>query len=192
MAELLVRVVDKVNEDFYLNCQCTKRGDVIVVQPDGWGWGLEELKNPDWRIIVMPELSLAEAEAMLAPELPVDPLNPSKTLQRRAFKFDLSTLEKSSNEAKDYLLDATRAAPAIKFVEAVEDVGKADVPIVVDVVKDADGKPVLDENAKPTPIVEVKEITASHVTVDELLATKVEKEPIKDPAVLGDEIAVIG
>ena len=49
MSELLVRVHDKINEDFYLNCQCTKRGDVIVARPDGWPWGKEELANPDWR-----------------------------------------------------------------------------------------------------------------------------------------------
>ena len=89
MAELLVRVNDKINTDFYLNCQCTKRGDVIVVQGDGWAWGKEELKNPDWRIIKLPGVTVSAASVFLAPELPVDPLNPSKTLQRRIFKINL-------------------------------------------------------------------------------------------------------
>ncbi len=89
MAELLVRVKDKINEDFYLNCQCTKAGDVICIQPDGWNWGREELKNPDWRIIKMPGVKESDLSAFLQPELPVDPMNPPKTLQRRAFRLHL-------------------------------------------------------------------------------------------------------
>lgn len=90
MAELLVRVVDKVNvDDFYLNTKCTKRGDVIVVCPDGWLWGSQELANPEWRIVQVPDLMLEEAEALLAPERDVDPRHPSRTLQRRAFALNL-------------------------------------------------------------------------------------------------------
>lgn len=92
MAELLVRVVDKVNDDPYLDVQCTKRGDVIVVQPDGWVWGAEELKNPDWRIVQAPNISVSAATAFLGPELDTDPQRPSRVLQRRAFKLDLSLL----------------------------------------------------------------------------------------------------
>lgn len=90
MCELLVRVVDKINEaDFYKDCQCTKRGDVITIQEDGWAWGKKELSNPDWRIIKFPGVPASEMSAFLQPELAPDPANPPKTLQRRAFKFDV-------------------------------------------------------------------------------------------------------
>ena len=107
MAELLVRVVDKVNPDFYMDCQCTKRGDVIVVQEDGWKWGREEKSLPFYRIIRIPGMSVSEASQFLAPELPIDPLNPSKTLKRRAFKFDLDapTLPKGFG---DFIADEKR------------------------------------------------------------------------------------
>lgn len=89
MAELLVRVVDKVNPDFYANTKCLKRGDVIAVCEDGWGWGVEELANPDWRILKIPDMTVAEASVFLAPERNRDPGQPSRTLQRRAFAIDL-------------------------------------------------------------------------------------------------------
>lgn len=193
MAELLIRVVDKVNEDFYLNCQCTKRGDVVVAQPDGWAWGLEELKNPDWRIVVMPELSLGDAQAMLAPELDKDPKSPSKTLQRRAFKFDLDALATSSPDAKAFLADGKRSSPIIKFVADVKDAGVAQVAIATDVLRDADSKPILDQNGKPTPIMLAVDQTATKVSAADLLALKVEKPPTPDPGIIGDnKLAVIG
>lgn len=90
MCELLVRVVDKTNpDDPYLDAQLTKRGDVICVQPDGWPWGTEELKNPDWRIIKLPGVNPDALAAFLSPEIDTDPTQPSKVLQRRAFKLDL-------------------------------------------------------------------------------------------------------
>lgn len=54
MAEILLRVVDKTNEDKALDAQCSKRGDVIVVKPDGWPWGTEELKSDFWRVVKLP------------------------------------------------------------------------------------------------------------------------------------------
>lgn len=88
--ELLVQVTDKVNADFYLNCQCPKAGDVIAACPDGWVWGTQELANPDWRILVVPDLSPQDASTLTVPEKPVDPLHPSATLQYRAFFIDLT------------------------------------------------------------------------------------------------------
>jgi hypothetical protein len=55
MAEVLIRVVDKVNPTDPAKDQlCFKAGDVIHVAPDGWGWGSEEVTNPDWRIVKLP------------------------------------------------------------------------------------------------------------------------------------------
>ena len=93
MAEVLVRVVDKVSSDPYLDAQCTKRGDVIHVAPDGWSWGTKEIQNPDWRIVKLPNVSESDLAALLIPELHDDPQNPSRVLQRRAFKLDLDALQ---------------------------------------------------------------------------------------------------
>lgn len=92
MAELLVRVVDKINNDPYLNVKCSKRGDVISVQPDGWVWGKEEYKNPEWRILKFPSVTVSEASAFLGAELETDPENPSAMLQSRGFSLDLANL----------------------------------------------------------------------------------------------------
>ena len=112
MAEFLIRVADKVNPDFYADCQCTKRGDVIVVQADGWGWGKEEKSLPFYRIIRHSNVTVAEASQFLAPELPVDPLNPSKTLKRRQFKLDIDVATLPT-AVKNWLKDDTRATPIL-------------------------------------------------------------------------------
>jgi hypothetical protein len=110
MAELLVRIADKVNSDFYMNTKCTKRGDVIVASPDGWPWGKEELSLPFYRIFKIPALPLAEAQALCAPELDTDPAHPSRTLQRRAFRLDIDNVIIPA-ALKAFLLDNTRANP---------------------------------------------------------------------------------
>lgn len=111
MAEFLIRVVDKVNaEDFYRDCQCLKRGDVVWAADDGWPWSREELVAPYWRVIKVPALPLSEAQAFLASEKDSDPAHPSRTLQRRAFKLDLDALT-SIGPLATYLADDTRTQP---------------------------------------------------------------------------------
>lgn len=112
MASLLLRVHDKVNEDFYLNTQCTKRGDVIVVQADDWAWGREELTAPFWRILIHRRFPVPEAEALLAAELDIDPTHPSRTLQARWFKLDLDRAALPPR-LDAYLADDTRTVPAL-------------------------------------------------------------------------------
>lgn len=109
MAEILLRVHDKVNDDLYLDCKCTKRGDVIVVSPDGWNWGTEERSLPFYRIVKMPGVSVAAAQAFLGRELDTDPTNPSRTLQRRAFRFNIEHASLPTAFAS-YLADDTRAS----------------------------------------------------------------------------------
>lgn len=89
MAELLVRVMDKINADPYKDCRCTKRGDVIVARPDGWTWGKEERAAPFWRIVRVLDLSLDEAEALTAEE-PQKSREPNPMRQRRQFFIDLA------------------------------------------------------------------------------------------------------
>ena len=112
MAELLCRVVDKIGSNSYLDSKCTKRGDIIVVQENGWAWGSEELSNPHWRIVQAPNISVSAATAFLGPELPVDPLNPSLVLQRRGFKLDIALLPAAWAA---WVADNSRAQPTKLF-----------------------------------------------------------------------------
>lgn len=108
MAELLVRVRDKVSPDPYLNVRLTKRGDVIVVMPDGHDWAADELRNRDWRIVKVPGLSMVEAEAMTVEE-PHDPER-SRMMLRRWFRLDVDSVD-LPQRARQVIADDSRAAP---------------------------------------------------------------------------------
>lgn len=106
MAELLVRIVDKTNDDPYLDVRCTKRGDVITVQPDGWAWGKEELANPEWRIVKI-AASVAECLQFLSPELPQS-ATPDRMIRKRAFKFDLEKLDAGTTDLAELKVTKSR------------------------------------------------------------------------------------
>lgn len=90
MCELLVRIVDKVHPDPYIDANhSTKRGDVIVVRDDGHVWGQAEISNPDWIIIKVLGVSANDASVFVARELDDDAKHPSRVLQARMFRFDL-------------------------------------------------------------------------------------------------------
>lgn len=119
MAEFLVRVVDKVNSDIYLDSKCLKAGDVVVVCPDGWLWSSEELTNPDWRIVAIPSVTVIQAQAFLAPELDTDPTRPSRLLRRRAFRIDLTLLPAAWQA---WIADASRTQSIKTFSGSVAQV----------------------------------------------------------------------
>lgn len=100
MAELLVMNVDRVNpDDIYKDAKLYKRGDVVVVCPDGWPWSETERTGPDFAIVKIPGMKVEEALDFLEPEKDADPSSPSKTLQRRAVKVDLDALKKDPKAA---------------------------------------------------------------------------------------------
>lgn len=99
MCEVLVRVVDQVDPgDFYKNCHLSKAGDIVVACPDGWPWSKIEQSRPDWRIIRLPNISLAAVAPFLEPEVDTNPQHPSRTLQARAFRLDYSALTSDLKE----------------------------------------------------------------------------------------------
>lgn len=114
MVEMLVRVIDKTNPDFYLNLGCSKRGDVIAVKPSGWAWTPAELTSPDWRILKVP-LAMAEAQKYLRPQDDgKDSRDPtkSKTLKRRDVGIDLDNILIPAS-VKTGISDSVRATPII-------------------------------------------------------------------------------
>lgn len=86
--ELLIRVVDRVSDDPVRHHQLTKCGDVIAYQPDGGPWGIEDLRNPDWRIVRVPGLAEAEARALVGEELPRGPAAHECLLRPRGMRVD--------------------------------------------------------------------------------------------------------
>lgn len=112
MAELLLRVASKsAPSDPRRDTKLTKRGDVIVVQPDGWRWVGRELTAPHWRILKIPALSESEAAMLLAVEPPDDLAHPSLMRQRRMYRFDVDRIGLPAS-LREYLADNSRKAPA--------------------------------------------------------------------------------
>lgn len=106
-------------------------GDVIVAVNDGWTWGELELGGPTWfnpetgqresvsthpqgnhsffRVIKLPNLPLATAQALLAREPVVDPANPSPFLHFRQKFIDKSKIPAVAMKAMlDHWNDDTR------------------------------------------------------------------------------------
>lgn len=90
MCELLVRIQDNpLTGDAATDCQRTMRGDVIVAMPDGHDWTPRERQSPHWVIVKVPEMSLAEGEALASPELPQEG---KRFHRKKAFHIDSSLL----------------------------------------------------------------------------------------------------
>lgn len=109
MSEMLVIVVDVVHSDFYLNCRCHKRADVIAAQADGWRWGIVELTDPRFRIIKVFGYDVPTAQGFCVSE----PL--SKTCQARQYKLDIDNAAWPAN-FQPWLADNTRATPILPIV----------------------------------------------------------------------------
>lgn len=109
MCEICVRVTSKTNpNDQVKDAQLTKRGHIIDVRPDGWGWTTTELTNPDWRMISLPNITVSQATAYLAAGTATP--NTAEIAARRAFKFDIDA-NTLSTPMKNWIKDATRATP---------------------------------------------------------------------------------
>lgn len=124
--QLLVRVVDKISDDKAKNIQLTKRNDVIVIKKIGEDWGIEELINPDWRIIQVPDMSDIEARAYLSKE--VAPVNdPGAPVMKRAFRMDLDAMI-----VKGYKIDDPR--PIKTRQDAITAITEKNIPAEVSAI----------------------------------------------------------
>lgn len=90
MAQMLVRVVDKIHADPYLNAGATKAGDVIEIVPDEHVFSELEKTAPHWTIVSVPGVDPELLDAFKAPEPGVSAEN--RMLQKRAFALDLDML----------------------------------------------------------------------------------------------------
>lgn len=120
MAELLVRIADKVPADDPRARLFLRAGEVVVVCPDGWTWSAAEQTNPHWKIIKLPKVTVSEASAMLG-DVKAIPGSGYLPL-RRAFYFEtvpLATLDSIKANATWTDLDAARTARTVPRDPAV-------------------------------------------------------------------------
>lgn len=82
MAEMLVFAVNRTHPNPVKDRRgCYKRGDIVVVKPNGWGWGTEETKAPKdggvFVIIKIPGVSVASIEKYTASDSIQDGFEPN-------------------------------------------------------------------------------------------------------------------
>ncbi len=108
MADLLIRIRDKESSgDPETDAVQFKRGDVIAVWPTPGPWGTEELRNPDWRIVRLPNVSVEDAQELMAPER-LATLDGERLMRKRRARLDVDNLPAP---VRAWLADDTRAVP---------------------------------------------------------------------------------
>lgn len=93
MAELLIKAVDASHEDPAKDARgCYKRGDVVVVMPDGHQWGRME-GPPDFFVLKIPGMSAEEAAELVSPETkPTELPRGIDVTARRSRRIDCDSL----------------------------------------------------------------------------------------------------
>jgi hypothetical protein len=106
MAELLVRIADKVPPEDRRYLLFLRAGEVVVICRDGHPWSKAEQTNPAWKIVKLPKVSVEEASMMLG-ERKVVPES-GKLPLRREFKLDMQAIEPTAKDATYSTLDAAK------------------------------------------------------------------------------------
>lgn len=213
--ELLVFVQDKIHDDFYLNTKFPKRGDVIAAQMDGWKWGTEELADGRFRIIRVLGLSIDDAQMLLSSEIDIDPKNPSRTLQFRAFKLDVdnSILKDKLDFFSDHtVVDVVAKNGNLKSVEKKETVHFKRERVII--LKDKNGNVTGFKTENEEDIADIITYSTSDLAINlsgiDIVGPKIRKNAIidldlltfdkirmqkpriQDPAVIGASPAIFG
>lgn len=107
---LLVTVFDHPSDSLVGRYESYQRGDVIAVHKNNEPWGLSEVNDPQWRIVLVPDLSEMQAHAMLVSEK-VPPYNPQAPFRLRAFRLDLDKLHGFDRPRSAYIMPDGGTAP---------------------------------------------------------------------------------
>lgn len=69
MVELLIKSSNTTNSNPLKDLRgCYKKGDVVVVKPDGWKWGKEELNKEKFYILRVPDKTVEEIQLLVQPD----------------------------------------------------------------------------------------------------------------------------
>lgn len=137
MAEMLVRVIDKYEgADERIKTKTTMRGDVIVVNPDGWPWSEIERTAAQW-VILKVNATVEKCQQLRARELGDPITNPY--LRILAFGLDLDALAGFGHAVPTAAAAKARAAArqprlteAFQIVEAQLDAVRFEKPKIQD------------------------------------------------------------
>ena len=106
MCELLVKSVDATHPDPVINLSgCYKRGDVVVIQPDGFMWGTGELDTSVFEIVKMPGVAIADMQYLLNPN--EAPLPKSAAMHIPALRKEISKKLRDTLNRKRFSIDLT-------------------------------------------------------------------------------------
>ncbi|HCZ47705.1 MAG TPA: hypothetical protein DCZ11_01720 [Gammaproteobacteria bacterium] len=107
MADVLLRVRDKPHQLLPgANGMSLGRGDVVTVRETPWPWTPAELSHPDWRILRLPNVSVAALGLLLRPQQD----ETLRVTRKRGAKVDLDSLDVPV-ALRGWLLDDTRQQP---------------------------------------------------------------------------------
>lgn len=110
MCHLVFFVRDRANpDDVFKDARLYKAGDVIESLPDRWNFGSQDLANPDWRILFVPDMTVEEGHQFTGQEFNVSSKNPTDMLRRRRVRIDLAALGATS--LAEWLADDSRKEP---------------------------------------------------------------------------------
>lgn len=99
MAELLIKAAEPWNnDDPKAPASRTRKGDIIVVKPDGWKWGREECP-PRFIVLKVPEVKYEDAKKY-EESLIEEKGEESVVLKTRKYAVDVATVNSCALEAK--------------------------------------------------------------------------------------------
>lgn len=117
--ELLVQAKDSPYETG------AKKGDIIVVRPDGWEWGKEE-GLPNYIVVKMPGVSVEEAKVYEQPLYKTETVTiDSKSVEqevvakKRKYNIDALKVEQAITEKTSVLSVASKDISSFKITEKV-------------------------------------------------------------------------
>lgn len=118
-AELLVQAKDSPHETG------AKKGDIIVVRPDGWEWGKEECL-PNYIVVKMPGVSVEEAKKYEEPLYKVETVtidgksaDQEAVAKKRKYNIDALKVEQAITEKTSVLSVASKDISSFQITEKV-------------------------------------------------------------------------
>lgn len=128
-AEFLVKAVDVTHKDPVKDRGCYKRGDVVVVFPDGHEWGKEE-RLPKFMVVKIPGLPVKDAKKYIESEwdnaIPKNPV----LLTRRKYKIFVDDTPADIKDELNAKGEATTTWDAIKSYVKNKKTGETEARII--------------------------------------------------------------
>lgn len=112
MCELLVKAVDASHADPLIDRHCYKRGDVVVVMPDGHEWGAGELDESVFTVVVMPGVPVDAMSYLIGSQ--IEPLRQTAALKIPVLRSHLQRQPRPDALRRRYKIDFQSPEPIDK------------------------------------------------------------------------------